>query len=82
MGFMTLLMGCIYPVLMHFYLLFAHLELGKRVDDMTKIELWSLLISCSILAGVAAAISIGVVNFVCFIYKLLRGKGKNKRRYL
>jgi len=80
-GFMTLLVGCITPVLIHFYLLFAGLEMDKRVDDMSKIELWSFLIIGSILCGVAAAVSMGVVNFVCFIYTLLRGKEKNKRDY-
>jgi|SRR5699024_9579072 len=77
-GLIVLLAGCIYPVLMHFYLLFAGLEMDKRVDDMSKIELWSLIISCSILGGVAAAVSMGVVNFVYFIYTLLQGKDKNK----
>ena len=77
-----LLTGCINPVLIHFYLLFAGLEMDKRVDDMTKVELWSFLIIGSILCGVTVAVSMGVVNFVCFIYALLRGKDKNKRDYL
>ena len=81
-GFTTLLIGCIAPVLIHFYTLFAGLEANQRVDELSKVELWSFIIMCSILGGIAVAISMGIVSLFSFIYERLTGKNKNKPDYL
>lgn len=78
-GFITLLTGCLIPVLIHFFMSILDLDPDQKVDDISQLELWAFLIAVSLLCGVAVAISIGIVNFSSAIYFFLvkRIKGEN-----
>ena len=77
-GIITLLTGCIVPVLIYFYMSLAGLDVSQKVDDISKAELWSFLIVGSILCGFAVAISMGIVSIFGFVYEFLGGKDKRK----